>query len=110
MIVIDSRSASLGQGLIVCCAAELAKAGCDVDEIILRVDQAIAQTRVFALLGDLRYAVRGGRVPRSKKLLADLLRLDPVLDRISRRPHRRRRGVVRATQTDRKIRAVYRPT
>lgn len=79
VIVIDSRSASLGQGLIVCCAAELAKAGCDVDEIILRIDQAIVQTQVFALLGDLRYAVRGGRVPRSKKLLADLLRLDPVL-------------------------------
>lgn len=79
VIVIDSRSASLGQGLIVTYAAELAKAGCDVDEITLRLDQAIARTRVFGLLGDLRYAVRGGRVPRSKKWVADLLRLDPVL-------------------------------
>jgi len=79
VIVIDSRSASLGQGLIVTYAAELAKAGCDADEITLRLDEAIARTRVFGLLGDLRYAVRGGRVPRSKKWLADLLRLDPVL-------------------------------
>lgn len=79
VIVIDSRSASVGQGLIVCRAAELAKAGCDVDEITLRIDRAIARTRVFGLMGDLRYAVRGGRVPRSKKWLADVLRLDPVL-------------------------------
>jgi len=79
VIVIDSRSASIGQGLIVTYAAELARAGCSVDEITLQIDKAIAQTRVFALLGDLRFAVRGGRVPRSKKLLADLLRLDPVL-------------------------------
>ncbi|MGB5249370.1 MAG: DegV family protein [Gammaproteobacteria bacterium] len=79
VILIDSRSASIGQGLIVSYAAELAKAGCGVDEITLKVDQAIGRTRVFALLGDLRFAVRGGRVPRSKKVLADLLRLDPVL-------------------------------
>lgn len=79
VIVIDSRSASLGQGLIVTYAAELAKAGCDVEEITLRLDEAIARTRVFGLLGDLRFAVRGGRVPRSKKWVADLLRLDPVL-------------------------------
>lgn len=79
VIVIDSRSASLGQGLIVTYAAELARAGHDVDEITLRLDDAIARTRVFGLLGDLRYAVRGGRVPRSKKWIADLLRLDPVL-------------------------------
>jgi len=79
VIVIDSRSASIGQGLIVCRAAELARSGCSVDEIVLQVDRAIAQTKVFALLGDLRFAVRGGRVPRSKKLLADILRLDPVL-------------------------------
>jgi len=79
VIAIDSRSASLGQGLIAMYAAELAQSGLDVDQIVTRLDAAIARTHVFGLMGDMRYAVRGGRVPRSKKLMADLLRLDPVL-------------------------------
>jgi DegV family protein with EDD domain len=59
--------------------AELARAGLDLDQIMARLQRTIDKTRVYGLLGDMYYAVRGGRVPRSRKLVADLLRLDPVL-------------------------------
>jgi uncharacterized protein len=79
VLAIDSRNASIGQGLIALRAAELAAEGRSVDEISLALDEVIAGTRTYALLGNLDYAVRGGRVARSKQLLARLLRLEPIL-------------------------------
>ncbi len=79
VLAVDSRNASIGQGLIALRAAELAAAGRNVDEIALALDEVIAGTRTYALLGDLDHAVRGGRVAPSKRLLAKVLRLEPIL-------------------------------
>jgi DegV family protein with EDD domain len=79
VITVDSRNASLGQGLVAMSAARMAAKGFSLDEITTRLDDVIRRTRTFGLLRDMRYAVRGGRVHRSKKIVADLLRLQPVL-------------------------------
>lgn len=79
VLAIDSRNVSLGQGLVVLAAAELAAAGRSVDEIAVVLGDVIAQTRTWALLGSLDHAVRGGRVAPSKRWLARLLRLEPIL-------------------------------
>lgn len=77
--VLDSRNAAAGQGLLVMCAAECARAGWSPARIVKRVEQLVPRTRTFALIADLRFAVRGGRVPRWFQWLADCLRLTPVL-------------------------------
>lgn len=77
--VIDSRNASLGQGLVVMYAAECAAEGYSSDEIELAVQAVVPRTLTVAMLGRLDYAVRGGRVPRVVKIIADALRLTPVL-------------------------------
>jgi len=77
--VIDSRNASLGQGLIAMAAAECAAAGGSQDEVIAAAQQAIARTDVFGLLPHLEFAIRGGRVPRVFGVLANWLRCSPVL-------------------------------
>ena len=79
VLAIDSRSASIGQGLVVLRAAELAAEGRSVDEIALALPGVVASTRTWALLGSIEHAVRGGRVPPSKRMLARLLRLEPIL-------------------------------
>ncbi len=77
--VVDPRSASLGQGLIAMLAAECARAGMTADETLERLAEAIFMTRAFAVVKDLRYAVRGGRIPGYIRTIADLLRLTPVI-------------------------------
>lgn len=77
--VVNSLNASLGQGLITVFAAECAAAGLGIEPTLKALDTVIAETHTFGLVKDLRYGVRGGRVPASRKLLADLLRLTPVL-------------------------------
>ncbi len=77
--VVDSRSASLGQGLLAAYAAECARAGLDVDETLTALAAAIPATNAFAIVSDLRFAVRGGRIPAYVKTIADLLRLTPII-------------------------------
>jgi DegV family protein with EDD domain len=77
--VINSLNASLGQGLLAVAAAEYAKAGLSVGDAIAAVEKLIPQTRTYGLLKDLRFAVRGGRVPRWVKTIADLLRATAII-------------------------------
>lgn len=77
--VVDSRSVSCGQGLLVMYAGECAQAGMDADAIVAAVQAMRPRTHVWGMLKDLTYGVRGGRVAKSKKLVADLLHLTPVL-------------------------------
>jgi len=77
--VIDTGNISAGQGLIVMYAAECAAAGYDADRIIAATQAILPKTRSFGVAGSLEYAVRGGRVPRWVKRVADALRVMPVL-------------------------------
>jgi DegV family protein with EDD domain len=77
--VIDSRNGSLGQGQLAVLAAECAKAGLDVEKTVAVVTEQVPQTATYIVLSDLRYAVRGGRLPGWVKTMADLLRLTPII-------------------------------
>jgi DegV family protein with EDD domain len=77
--VIDSLNASMGQGQLVVLAAECANRGADIDTTIELVRELVPQTRTYALLRDLRYAVRGGRLPQWVKTVAGLFRVMPII-------------------------------
>jgi DegV family protein with EDD domain len=77
--VVDTRNASTGQGQLVVLAAECAAAGCSVPATISAIEQQLKVTRTFALLNEMRYAVRGGRVPAWVRTVAELLRLTPII-------------------------------
>ena len=77
--VLDTRSVSCGQGLLAVYAAECAHAGMDAAAIVRAVEAIMPRTRTWGMIPDLSSAVRGGRVPRSKKLLAELLHVTPLL-------------------------------
>jgi len=78
--VVDSRNASAGQGLLVMYAAECAQAGWSAGRIVEVLAKLIPETRTYAVIQNLDYGVRGGRVPRWFQWLADRLRLTPVLN------------------------------
>jgi DegV family protein with EDD domain len=77
--VIDSLNASMGQGQLVILAAECAAAGVGIEQTIRIVEEQVAKTTTYALLKDLRYAVRGGRLPNWVKSVADLFRVTPLI-------------------------------
>ena len=79
ILTLDSGTAALGEGLIAMRAAEVAAAGGDAEAVRQAAIEAGPRTRTWGLLVTLEFAVRGGRVPRYVKMVADLLRLTPVL-------------------------------
>ena len=60
-------------------AAEVAAAGGDVEAVRDAAIAARRRTRTWGCLVTLEFAVRGGRVPRWVRTLADFLHLTPVL-------------------------------
>ena len=77
--VIDTNNASVANGLIVKYAAKLVKAGKTHEEVIKGINKAIKKTDVYVVLKDLDYAVKGGRVNSTKKVIADFLNVKPIM-------------------------------
>ena len=77
--IIDSKTASVGLGLLTMYAIELKQEGKSFNEIIERVNIKMEQTKLFLVIDDLSYIVKGGRLPSKVKTIANLLRLRPIL-------------------------------
>jgi DegV family protein with EDD domain len=77
--VLDSLTGSVGLGLMVREAVQLARAGLPAAEIIARLEARRPDINVFIMLKDLRYARMSGRVGRLRELLASLLNVKPIV-------------------------------
>ena len=77
--VVDSRSASLGLGLIVLAAAEMANAGASAHDIASHVRRLASNVHILFFVDTLEYLQRGGRIGRARALLGTLLNIRPVL-------------------------------
>ena len=76
---IDSRSLTMGLGLMVLDAAEMAADGATLDELADRVEALIARTQVFGVVDTLEHLEKGGRIGGARALLGSLLSIKPVV-------------------------------
>jgi DegV family protein with EDD domain len=76
---IDSRSMTMGQGLMALDLAELAAGGASLDELTARAEQLIPRTRVFGVVDTLEHLEKGGRIGGARALLGSLLSIKPVV-------------------------------
>jgi hypothetical protein len=77
--VVDTRSASIGQGLVVRAAAERAAAGGSAEEVAAAAEEARGRVRLFIAVPTVDYMRRGGRLAGWKARVAERLGLVPVL-------------------------------
>jgi len=77
--VIDSKSASIGLGLIARRAAEAIESGASRDEVVELVHALIPRLRVHLTVKSLDSLVRSGRVSRMKGGIANLFNLKPLI-------------------------------
>jgi DegV family protein with EDD domain len=77
--VVDTRSLTMGQGLIVIAAAEEAAAGADLDTLVASTLDRIDRVRVYGVLGGLDFLQRGGRIGGAQALFGSLLSIKPVI-------------------------------
>ncbi len=77
--VIDSRSASMGQGLMAIEAAELAEAGEEPAAVAAHVMEMRHRLAAIFTLDTLEFLVRGGRLNKAEGLVGSLLKIKPIL-------------------------------
>lgn len=77
--VIDTKCASVGYGLVVLHAANMAKQGATAEEIIASAqDRSVRMEHIFTV-DDLEYLQRGGRISKSAAFIGGLLKIKPLL-------------------------------
>ncbi|MED1559030.1 DegV family protein [Bacillus paramycoides] len=78
--IIDTKCASLGQGLVVLEAAKMAKEGASKEEILKRVAFLMEHMEHIFTVADLQYLVRGGRLSKVAGFIGGLLNIKPILN------------------------------
>ena len=79
IVVIDSLSASLGQGLLVYNAAQKRESGMTLDELAAYVTEQRLKTIHWFTVDDLMYLKRGGRVSTISAMAGTLLGIKPIM-------------------------------
>lgn len=77
--IIDSRSASMGEGITVLAAARQAKAGAGIDDLVRSVTELAERSKVWGALDTLENLKKNGRIGGAKALLASALAIKPII-------------------------------
>ncbi len=77
--VIDSGCAVMSQGFAVIKAAQAAKAGAKIDEILEIVQKTLKRVDMRAAFDTLEFLQRGGRIGRAQALLGSMLKVNPII-------------------------------
>jgi DegV family protein with EDD domain len=78
--VIDSRSITMGQGLMALSAARLSAEGKGIEDVSGLVQELISRTRVFGALDTLENLKKGGRIGGASAFLGSLLSIKPIIE------------------------------
>jgi fatty acid kinase fatty acid binding subunit len=77
--VVDSRSASMGQGMLAQIAAELAEEGVSAAEIARVIEHRRDDVDLFVALDTLEYLRRGGRISGTRAAVGTMLSIKPII-------------------------------
>ena len=78
--IVDSRSASMGEGITVIAVAKMAAAGASLDELEAAANNFASRTKVFGALDTLENLKKGGRISNTKAFLASALAIKPIIE------------------------------
>lgn len=79
LILVDTKTASLGQGMLVLEALALQENDCSLVEVAAYVEAQAARMKTYMTVDDLGHLVRGGRLTRLQAAIGGLLNVKPLL-------------------------------
>jgi len=80
VVVVDTRSLTMGQGLMCIAAADLAASGAPLDAVVALARDLVGRTHVLGVVDTLDHLQRGGRIGGAAALLGSLLSIKPVIE------------------------------
>ena len=80
LVIIDSKCASLGHGLVVEEAVRLRNIGVSLEDMASKINTLAPQVEHLFTVEDLDYLAKGGRVSKASAFLGSLLSIKPILN------------------------------
>jgi DegV family protein with EDD domain len=77
--VVDSKTLSIAQGLLVLAAARAAQEGKSSQAVVETINELRERLHLFITLDTVEYLVKGGRASRLSGIMAGLLKIRPIL-------------------------------
>lgn len=77
--VVDSKAASMGQGLLVCMAAAKKKEGLTAEELVKYIEEIRDKVCHYGVADDLNHLKRGGRISSSAALIGTVMGIKPII-------------------------------
>ncbi len=77
--IVDSKSNSVGLGLLVVFASRMIERGLRVDEIVARLEDIRERLQFLFLVDTLEFLRKGGRIGQAQALIGTLLGIKPIL-------------------------------
>ncbi len=79
ILVLDSYSASYGEGILAARAQQMKEGGASFDETATEIRRLVPHMSVVSTVDDLNYLYRGGRLSRSSALIGSVVQVKPLL-------------------------------
>tara|TARA_B100000700_G_scaffold216717_1_gene238295 strand:- start:585 stop:1418 length:834 start_codon:yes stop_codon:yes gene_type:complete len=98
IIIVDTGTASMAQGLTAMSAARAAKTAKSLKELESIAKETANKTKVFVAMDTMEFLRRGGRIGRAKAALGSILNLKPIITTADGEivPHSRARSIKKA--------------
>lgn len=77
--IIDTKAASMGEGLLVMKAAEARAAGQTLEQAADLIESLVPKVKTYFLVDDLNHLMRGGRISKTAALMGSLVNIKPII-------------------------------
>ncbi|WP_086348457.1 DegV family protein [Candidatus Enterococcus clewellii] len=79
VFVVDTKAASLGQGLLVYKAIEMKKKGHSLEDVLLWMEENKMNVQSWVTVDDLKHLERGGRISKTTAAIGGLMNIKPII-------------------------------
>lgn len=77
--ILDSKGVSISSSVIALYGSELISRGLELDEVYNKLEEKIKDVKFYAVIQDLKYLIRGGRISHVKGVIGSMLKVNPIL-------------------------------
>ena len=77
--ILDSKAASMGEGLLVMKAVEARAAGQSLEQTVDLLQSLVPRVKTYFLVDDLKHLMRGGRISKAAALMGSLVNIKPII-------------------------------
>lgn len=78
--IVDSRSVSFGEGILVLKAIDLLNEGIEINDVVKILEDTTKKVKTAAVVDTLKYLEKGGRLSKKQAVIGSMLKIKPIIE------------------------------